>query len=84
VAGSRRVIESKSSGNRTLSGVVRLSFELCSEGLSTGRPAAGLLLKDHRIKNLLDDLFGLRVEARDSLELELERGIRPALILVEK
>jgi hypothetical protein len=52
--------------------------------LSSGRPAAGLLLQDHRIKHLLDDLFGLRVEAGDGLELELERGIWPALILGKK
>ena len=54
------------------------------EGLPTGRPAAGFLLENHRIEDLLDDLFGLRVEAGDGLELELERGIRPALILIEK
>jgi len=52
--------------------------------LTSGRPAAGLLLEDHRIEHLLDDLFGLRVEARDGLELELEGFIRPALILIEK
>ena len=52
--------------------------------LSTGGPAAGLLLEDHRIEYLLYDLFGLRVEARDGLELELEGFIRPALILAKQ
>jgi hypothetical protein len=54
------------------------------ERLSSGRPAAGLLLENHRIEHLLYDLFGLRVEAGDGLELELERGIRPALIIGKK
>ena len=47
-------------------------------------PAAGLLLEDHRVENLLDDLLGLRVEAGDGFELELEVLIRPALILGKK
>jgi len=77
-------VERRSSGNRTPFGVVRLPFEPCSEALSTGGPAASFLLENHRIEDLLDDLFGLRVEAGDGLKLELERGIRPALILIEK
>ena len=52
--------------------------------LSTGGPAAGFLLEDHRIEHLLDDLLGLRVEAGDGLELELEGFIRPALILAKQ
>ena len=49
--------------------------------LPLGRPAAGLLLENHRVEHLLDDLFGLRVKAGDGLELELKGFIRPALIL---
>ena len=47
-------------------------------------PAAGLLLEDHRVEHLLDDLLGLRVEAGDGFELELEVLIRPALVLGSK
>jgi hypothetical protein len=51
------------------------------QALSFSRPAAGLLLENHRVEHLLDDLFGLRVKAGDGLELELKGFIRPALIL---
>jgi hypothetical protein len=53
------------------------------EGLSVGGPASCLLLEDHRIEHLLDDLLGLRIEAGDGLELELEIGVGAAFVLVE-
>jgi hypothetical protein len=61
-----------------VSGLVRVPFEV--GGLSIGGPAAGLLLENHRIEHLLDDLLGLWIEAGDGLELELE-GIVLALLL---
>ncbi len=61
----------------------RVPFEV-GWRLSIGGPAAGLLLENHRVEHLLDDLLGLRVEAGDGLELELECVIRPAFVLIEK
>jgi hypothetical protein len=47
-------------------------------------PAAGFLLENHAVEYLLDDLLGLRVEAGDGLELELEGIIGATLVLSKK
>jgi len=52
--------------------------------LSARRPAPRLLLQDHGIEHLLNDLLGLGVELGDGLELELEGIVGASFVLVKK
>ena len=62
-------------------GVLFLSL---SFALPVGGPAAGFLLENHAVEYLLDDLLGLRIEAGDGFELELEGIVRSSLVLRKK
>lgn len=48
------------------------------------QPAPRFLLENHAVEDLLNNLLGLRIEARNGLELEFEGVVRAALVLIEK
>src|ERR1700753_976157 len=64
--------------------VLRTCVRAAKKSLSACRPSPGLLLQNHGIEHLLNDLLGLRVELRDGLELELEIIVGAAFVLGKK